>query len=806
MLNLLSKPTACWRLLLLLCTVYGNVCSQQVSFSYSVLKLDFNSPWSEISPVILPDGLAFVSNREDELGVSRHSRNHDEPFYKLYFAARTDSGFKKPVRLSGDVNATFSEGPLSLTMDRSTMYFSRNVPVHTGGETKNKANMGIYVAHFKDGVCSHVQPFPYNSTEYSLAHPSISPNNNFIIFASNMAGGFGGSDLYVSYLKDGKWGRPLNLGNAINTARNEVFPYVNQEGRLFFASEGHEGLGGLDIFSAAYRNFEWTNIQNLGAPFNSQSDDFGYTESADKSFGFFSSDREKGDRDDIYQFQVSTFTFSECDTLTEMNYCRTFYEENTMDTDSLPLIYEWDFGNGIKKRGLEVNHCFNEPGKHKVNLNIIDLITDQLYMNEASYELDIAPIKGPYFSLPDTTMIDEVLSLDASRSNVENATIQKYYWDFGDGVLQEGKVVDHAYKTGGRYIVKLGMNCSDSTSPTLFSKCAIKPIYVVDPTYFRGRRRFNYKPYYQIKDKKGNRYKIQLATSKEKLDLNAHYFKQIGKVEEYYDRGIFGYTVGNYQKPELCYPELKKLREKGFKEAIVIAMKENKVVSGLDSSFFVKLPSHFRFVRVVSMHGKVMDHNGKPVNASIQLEDLNTGTLLDEFKTDSSSGRYRIELPADKAYAYYIYKEGYFPFSNYLDLTKANDLSEIRSDIFLMSINKMSKDSVPVRVNNIFFEPGSYNLKPEARFELKRIADFFKRYNNATLVVDSHTDNIGDRYAKIIVSKQRADVVKNFLIMEGCAADKIQVFAYGESKPITLNPKLQPINNRIEMRLLIPAR
>lgn len=775
---------------------------QGTEHSYSISKLSVSSSFSDISPVILPGGLAFVSNREDEMGVNRFSETQEEPLYKIYYSSKSANGYGKPTKVTGEINHHYSEGPISFTSDGKTLFFSRSLPLLEDNRSGKKARMGIFMASYENGHCQNIQPFPYNKPEYSLAHPSLASNGNYIIFASNMPGGFGGSDLYVSYLKEGSWSKPINLGKDVNTKENEVFPFVNKDGRLFFSSDGRTGSGGLDIFSASYKNFEWGEVKNLGTPFNSHSDDFGYVESADRTTGFFCSNRDANTKDDIYQFQMSQFVFSECDTLKEQNYCRTFYEERTPSEDSLPLMYEWDFGNNVKKRGLEVNHCFEKPGKYIVQLNTIDLITNQLYMNEASYELEIAPIRGPYFTVSDTIELESVFSLDASNTKVEHAQINQYYWDFSDGTLLEGKYVNHSYKMPGTYALRLGINCSDSSNPAIFSKCVVKNVEVMPHSFFKSRKRYAYKPFYRIKDRNGNVYRIQIATSKEKLNTESGFFKEIGDVKEYYDRGIFGYTVGDFSKPALCYPELKKVREKGFKEAVVIAMKENKVVSGTDSSFYVKLPADFHFVRVVSIHGKVLDQDGKPIKTSILLEDLETGIRFDEFKTDSVSGKYEMELPIGKAYAYYIYKDGYFPFGNYLDLTKNNDLAEIRSDLFLMSLDRMNRDSIPVRVNNIFFSSVDSVLKDVSKIELKRMAEFIKKYPAYTLVVASHTDNIGDKKAKLVVSERRAEAIKSYLMAEGVDEERIVTRAYGVSKPLTLSPKMQKINDRIEMMLL----
>jgi len=148
---------------------------------------------------------------------------------------------------------------------------------------------------------------PFNSDEYSTAHPTVTPDGETMYFASDMPGGSGGMDLYVSMLESGRWGPAINM-NAyvpdINTEGDEIFPFIHDDGTLYFASNGHAGLGGLDIFYSNNVDEMWSPVANIGAPINSYADDFSLTFSDDKSIGFYSSNRAGGNgNDDIYMFQ-----------------------------------------------------------------------------------------------------------------------------------------------------------------------------------------------------------------------------------------------------------------------------------------------------------------------------------------------------------------------------------------------------------------------------------------------------------------------------------------------------------------------
>ncbi|RYZ29341.1 MAG: flagellar motor protein MotB, partial [Sphingobacteriales bacterium] len=163
----------------------------------------------------------------------------------------------------------------------------------------------LYVAEEQKGSWGEAQELPFNNDDYSTGHPALSPNDKMLFFASDRPGGFGGTDLYVSSLKDGKWSEPLNLGKDINTKGNEMFPFVDDRGNLYFSSDGHPGLGDLDIFYAQLTDQTAVkSVQNIGEPLNSSKDDFGIVTDGARMLGYLSSNRLRGGSDDdIYRFK-----------------------------------------------------------------------------------------------------------------------------------------------------------------------------------------------------------------------------------------------------------------------------------------------------------------------------------------------------------------------------------------------------------------------------------------------------------------------------------------------------------------------
>ncbi len=298
-------------------------------------------------------------------------------------------------------------------------------------------------------------------------------------FSSQNPEGYGGYDIYYSDKIDNKWSDPVNAGDKINTSGNEIFPFIYHENRLYFSSDGQEGIGNIDIFYSELVNNEWTEVVNMPSPFNSRADDFAYVVTTDMDTGYFASNR-KG-TDDIYRF-VSTFpSFPECPEQVEESFCYEFYESGLVNLDTTSLEYEWDFGDGTSLRQTRAVHCFENPGYYMVQLNVIDTLTGEISRSEAVYDLDIEKMEQAFMLIPDTAGMNENISFDASGSNIKQFTIENYYWDFGDGSMAEEEDAEHSYSKPGIYNVRLGLTGRSEEEPEMIQKtCANKQIIILE--------------------------------------------------------------------------------------------------------------------------------------------------------------------------------------------------------------------------------------------------------------------------------------------------------------------------------------
>lgn len=275
------------------------------SSRYRITALPFNTDAAEFSPSYYPGGLVFTSYTASQREQIPQMRS--EVQYDLYFfPIASEEPNARPQELFSEINTLRHEGTLAVYDDHRQMIFTRgnekSSPTLRGHRVKH---LGLYHAEFDSALrqWTNVMPLSINDSDYSLGHPAISADGKKLYFISDMPDGFGGTDIYVSEFVGGEWSTPLNLGSTVNSDADELFPYVHQDSILYFASEGHPGLGGLDIYKTTVRNDTVSEVVNVGYPINSTGDDFGIIINPHDSSGFFTSNRPAAYlRDNIYQF------------------------------------------------------------------------------------------------------------------------------------------------------------------------------------------------------------------------------------------------------------------------------------------------------------------------------------------------------------------------------------------------------------------------------------------------------------------------------------------------------------------------
>ncbi len=274
---------------------------------YELTPFKYNTVYSEFAPAFHKDGLIFSSDRDTgNLARYRHTWTAKD-FLDLYLAELNSSAIMGVSKLDKNINTRFHESTSIFTKDGNTVYFTRNniVEGKTKKDTEGTVRLKIFKASLVDGMWTEVQELPFNSDAYSVANPALSPDEKTLYFASDMPGTYGESDIFkVIINSDGTYGTPENLGNKINTAARETFPFVTSEQILYFSSDGHPGLGGLDVFATKIAFGKYNNtVVNVGEAVNSSMDDFTFIFNEETRRGYFASNRKGGiGEDDIYSF------------------------------------------------------------------------------------------------------------------------------------------------------------------------------------------------------------------------------------------------------------------------------------------------------------------------------------------------------------------------------------------------------------------------------------------------------------------------------------------------------------------------
>lgn len=264
---------------------------------FNVRSAPFNSEVSSFSPAYYKDGIVYTSEQggKKDLWTGRSYTN-------LFFTMEGQS----PVIISGNLGGKYHNGTACFP-DETHMIFTRNSQSKSNND---EYNLLMAEATLENGIWEFTRNFKYNNEQYNVAYPTVSPDGQYLIFSSDMPGGVGEMDLYMCARQGNDWAAPVNI-TAMNTVGDEVFPFCDNTGKLWFSSDGRPGIGGLDIFSADMKGTSFSNIQNAGAPINSSRDDFGLITKDGMRNGYLSSNRNNDTGiDNIYIFNKNKATIA----------------------------------------------------------------------------------------------------------------------------------------------------------------------------------------------------------------------------------------------------------------------------------------------------------------------------------------------------------------------------------------------------------------------------------------------------------------------------------------------------------------
>ncbi|MBI4947529.1 MAG: OmpA family protein [Bacteroidetes bacterium] len=277
---------------------------------YTVDMIDVKNVASIFGCVSYKDGIVCTAEKEVKLNSKKNPWT-GKSYLDLYFSQKDKNGkWLSPQLLKGEINGEYHEGPATFNKSGDVVYFTRSnyYKYKLRKSSKNENNLKIFRADLVNSKWTNLEELFFCSDEYSVGHPCLAPDEKTLYFVSDMLGGYGGTDIYLSYFDGGKWLPPMNLGNIINTPGNEMFPFASEDGSFYFSSDAHNSMGGLDVFVSSYQGNKWLRPENLNYPLNTSKDDFAFVLNSDGSTGYISSSRSDTDR--VYAFTKNPPTFS----------------------------------------------------------------------------------------------------------------------------------------------------------------------------------------------------------------------------------------------------------------------------------------------------------------------------------------------------------------------------------------------------------------------------------------------------------------------------------------------------------------
>jgi len=451
------------------------LCQNEV---YSAKQTTFSKDiYEEFSPSFYNKGLVFCSNRKNVSAFSY--QNSSKSFVSLFYTEINDTNKTNKISFfANELTTQLNDGPAAFSSDGNTVYFSRNISSHKilKDRRDSKNNIGIFYSNLHKGKWIRIEAFPFNSTNYSIKTPSINISGNRMFFSSDQPGGYGGFDLYYSDFTNNKWQEPINLGPKVNTAANEVFPFVANDNKLFFSTAGHGGLGGLDIFYTREINNIWINPVHVESAINSSFDDFGLITDNNLTSGFFSTNRNGSD--DIFYFRKNLIQFESCSEQKENKFCFQFSDERLNLNDTVNAMYEWDFGNKVKINGERVKYCFPKEGKYTVVLRVLNPENGDTINTPEPYSFELKNKEQAFINSTVNGYVGEPIEFDATQSNLPNFKIDEYYWDFGEGFSHTGIMKTYSFSKEGEYIVKLGLYGTAGDMEEITKVCVFKKIII----------------------------------------------------------------------------------------------------------------------------------------------------------------------------------------------------------------------------------------------------------------------------------------------------------------------------------------
>lgn len=735
-----------------------------------------------------------TSNDTKTLGYHGHYFKSDNKIQK-------DSNLIFAEPFSSKLNTKYHDGPCAFDGD-SIIYFTRNnYNKMKGGKSSDKTNkLKLYYSKKQNGVWTTAKEMPFNSNEYSTGHPALSADGNTLYFASDMPGTLGKTDIFKVIKSGNEWSKPENLGNEINTLGNEMFPFIDANDNLFFASNGHAGLGGLDIFKTSLAN---PNPKNMGFPLNSKKDDFGIIVSSDMKTGYFSSNRKRGGPDDD--------------------------------------IYMFDFKPGIKLEGIVVfvdNEAPVDKAFVRLNDKTDNIIPEKLNDLEGKFTFDnLEPEKVYYIPVKKEGYADQVAEIRTFGVKPGETINVKIYLDKPLQFALEGTFNDRETEPSTYEPITL---VNSTTNETFTAKPDADGRF-----YFKLQPETDYMVYGTKGNLKSNIEKLSTKGLKESKVLTAFLYmqplidcdknKQKYFIENTYydldksliraDAKIILEKVLSLLKSEpdlaLEFSSHTDSKASGTYNQRLALRRSNSVMkffteNGIDISRLTLLvskdpvqgcldPNHcdetkqqsgrrtsYSIIKgginqskirckegMIALTGKAFSSETlQPMDGvKVTLKNKSDGIVIAQTTT-AANGLYAFDIKPNQEYVVEALKDSCADNIQFV-ITKNIKVKTLNIDSPLLC------EGDKIKLEKIFFDVNKFNIRPDAAKELDKVVRTMNKYPKLVIKLGSHTDCRGSNEANRILSQNRAKSSAEYIIKKGkFDPARIKYEGYGESVPV----------------------
>ncbi len=728
-----------------------------------------NTSHSEFSPSIVKDKLIFTSDRTQDLVNNFNYSWNKQPFLNEYYVTilgKKDSNLvlsKTPKLMPWPVNTAFHDGPMCFDEKTNTMYITRVDYEVKKRNLKFINRPKLFSATMVGNNWEDMKPFKYNSDDYSVAHPSVSSDGQWLFFASDMPGGKGGFDIYRCHKETDGWGIPENLGDEVNSANEELFPFIRKDGTLYFASDRHTGFGGLDVFSATMVNNKYSGVSNLGAPLNSSTDDFGIIFTDDFTRGYFSSDRASGKgADDIYSFiALNKYIQIEGKLLLSQNI------NDPLKNMQIKLLTE--DGKLINSTVTDsIGHFkfenLNPDIKYLVQLDetnpqLVD--KDKVYMantNDKIVRVIVINDRGGKFIFNDLPLDPNEMELIPVANDATFAGNLLYGTDPSKPLANQ-KV--NLVNDKGEIIATTTTN---SKGAFVFRNLPADQNFLVKVDESNPKLEANTK--ITITNKKGEEMQTTNAGDKGQfkftfLSSDKVTMKEMS-VEDSELKFDFKGRLANEYKSPLINSVVNLVNEKGE----ILKTTRTDAKGGFQ---FVNLPSD------KSMLFALEEENDSKIQSSnkLFLTDSN-GKIIKEF-TRNKNGKFDFTLlPSDLKKLGELYVDDtQLSFTHKKTTPKAGIKTEPKTE--------PKTNETIATIENLYYDFDEYLILPQSIKTLYKITDIMQKNPDYFIEFSSYSDARGTADYNLKLSMRRAKSAKDFLIVEGIDAKRISAKGYGET-------------------------